>query len=159
MSRAYKEGLKDLAADLGATGTANAEKLSGADLAQVMCAVKNGATADVTAAGRKNLGANKAHSRIATVTAGGVNTVTVANDVITNLQVGMIVDILANDYATVRAADRTITAINYATKVLTYSGADASAAIVAGDVVVKGSGVVNSAALTGADMERFAGDQ
>jgi hypothetical protein len=60
MSRAYKKGVVDLAADLGATGTANAEKLSGADLAQVLLAVKNGDSAAVGTTGGKTLGNNAA---------------------------------------------------------------------------------------------------
>jgi hypothetical protein len=60
MSRADKDGLVDLAADLGATGTANAEKLSGADLAQVLLTVKNGDSAAIDSDGDKTLGVNAA---------------------------------------------------------------------------------------------------
>jgi hypothetical protein len=63
MSRAYKEGLNDLVADLGGTGfatVANTEQLSGADLEQALLAAKNGDTAVVDSAGTKTLGANAA---------------------------------------------------------------------------------------------------
>lgn len=61
MSRAYKRRLMDTAGDLGATGVttiANAEKLSGADLAQALLTAENGDTAAVDAAGTKTLGVN-----------------------------------------------------------------------------------------------------
>lgn len=63
MSRAYKNGLNDLVADLGGTGfatVANTEQLSGADLAQALLTVKNGDSADVDADGQKTLGGNAA---------------------------------------------------------------------------------------------------
>lgn len=76
MSRAYKDGLCDLINDLGGTtmaqGQVRTEKMSGADLAQALLAVKNGDTAvaaDVTQSlpgggqivvATKTLGANAA---------------------------------------------------------------------------------------------------
>lgn len=71
---------------------------------------------------------------LATVTADGVNTVTVANG--QYLEVGMQVDILSSAGAT-RALDRQITAYNKTTKTATYDGADASASIVATDIIVR----------------------
>lgn len=59
------------------------------------------------------------------ITADGANTVTVAS--VQYLRVGMIVDIVNKGTAAVLAAARTITAINPATGVVTYSGADAVA--------------------------------
>lgn len=168
MSRAYKDGIVDaitgLPNDTGFTA-ATTERMSGADLAQALLALRNGAT--VTAASvaqnlpgggvinvsTKSLGINRDMSRLGTVASDGVNTVTVTEDV-SNLTVGMPIDITTNDYATPRAVDRTITAINRATRTITYSGADASASIIAGDVVILGSGAINNAALSGADLER-----
>lgn len=168
MSRAYKDGIIDaitgLPNDTGFT-VATTERMSGADLAQSLLALRNGAS--VTAASvaqnlpgggvinvsTKSLGINKDMSRLGTVASDGVNTVTVTEDV-SVLTVGMPIDITTNDYTTARAVDRTITAINRATKTITYSGADASASIIAGDVVILGSGAINNAALSGADMER-----
>lgn len=63
------------------------------------------------------------------------------------LEVDMMIDVYAADLVTVRAANRQITAINTATKAVTYNGADASAAIVATDVVVRTGNV--SRELTG----------
>jgi len=71
----------------------------------------------------------------ATVTADGVNTLTV--DTIQYLEVGMMIDVYAADLTTVRASNRQITAINTSTKVVTYSGADVSASTVATDVIVR----------------------
>jgi hypothetical protein len=62
---------------------------------------------------------------MATVTADGVNTVTVDN--IQYLEVGQLVDIRTRSNGAAIAAARTITAINESTKVVTYSGADATA--------------------------------
>lgn len=62
---------------------------------------------------------------LATVTADGVNTVTVSNSQL--LEVGMQVDILTRATGATIALDRTITAINTLTNVVTYSGADATA--------------------------------
>jgi len=61
---------------------------------------------------------------LAVITADGANTVTVAS--VQYLEVGMMVDIMNG--ATVVASNRQITAINKATKVVTYDGADALAA-------------------------------
>jgi hypothetical protein len=72
---------------------------------------------------------------MATVTADGVNTITV--DTIQYLELGMIIDIWQNTFGAVRAATRMITAINTTTKVVTYDGADASASVVATDVVTR----------------------
>jgi hypothetical protein len=71
----------------------------------------------------------------ATVTADGVNTVTVDN--VQYLEVNMVIDILASDITTVQASARVITAINTSTKVVTYSGADVSATTGAGSVIVR----------------------
>lgn len=72
---------------------------------------------------------------MATVTADGVNTVTVDNT--QYLEVGMMIDMFAADLVTNRASNRQITAINTVTKVVTYNGADVSVAGIAGDVVVR----------------------
>lgn len=65
MSRLAKNALVDDAIDLGATGLTvggvNAEKLSGADLQQVLNARRAGATAAVNAAGTKTLGTSAAY--------------------------------------------------------------------------------------------------
>lgn len=173
MSRAYKDGIVDAITGLpGDTGftVATTERMSGADLAQSLLALRNGAS--VTAASvaqnkpgggtidvsTKSLGINKDMSRLGTVASDGVNTVTVSED-ISVLTIGMLITILANDYTTARASARTITALNYGTKTITYSGADASASIVAGDVVTLGAGVKNNAAMTGADLERYVATQ
>lgn len=58
-------------------------------------------------------------------------------DTVQYLEVDMMIDVYAADLVTVRAANRQITAINTATKAVTYNGADASASIVATDVVVR----------------------
>lgn len=71
----------------------------------------------------------------AKITADGVNTITVDN--VQYLEVDMVIDIMDVTLATTRAAARVITAINTATNVVTYSGADASASVVATDVVVR----------------------
>jgi hypothetical protein len=59
------------------------------------------------------------------ITADGVNTVTVDN--LQYLRVGMIVDIINQSTDAVLAAQRTITAITQATRVVTYNGADVTA--------------------------------
>jgi hypothetical protein len=58
-------------------------------------------------------------------------------DSIQYLEVDMMIDVYAADLVTVRASNRQITAINTATKAVTYNGADASASIIATDVVVR----------------------
>lgn len=80
---------------------------------------------------------------LATVTADGANTVTVGT--VMYLQMDMMVDLidgttLGNPTPTVKASNRQLTAINTATNVVTYSGADVLA--VAGDVLVR-TGNVN----------------
>lgn len=72
---------------------------------------------------------------LATVTADAVNTITV--DSIQYLEVGMIIDIWAAGFGSSHALTRQITAINTTTLVVTYDGADASAAVVATDVVTR----------------------
>lgn len=72
---------------------------------------------------------------LATITADGVNTVTVADGMY--LLEDMMVDILAADLVTVRAANRQLTNVDPDAGTATYSGADASATIVAGDVIVR----------------------
>lgn len=62
---------------------------------------------------------------LAAVTADGSNTVTV--DSVQYLRVGMRVDLINVTDDTVLASNRTISAINASTKVVTYSGADATA--------------------------------
>ncbi|HKN43207.1 MAG TPA: phage major capsid protein [Propionibacteriaceae bacterium] len=59
------------------------------------------------------------------ITADGVNTVTVDN--LQYLRVGMIVDVVNQSTDAVLASQRTISAINTATRVVTYSGADVTA--------------------------------
>lgn len=71
----------------------------------------------------------------AAVTADAANTITVDN--IQYLEVGMMIDVLDATLVTTRISNRQITAINTSTKVVTYSGADGSASIVATDVVVR----------------------
>jgi hypothetical protein len=71
----------------------------------------------------------------ATLTADGVNTVTV--DTVQYLEVDMMIDIVDTDNVTIHASNRMITAINTTTKVVTYNGADVSAATNAGDYVVR----------------------
>lgn len=170
MSRAYKRKLIDNAVDLGMTGvvtidTAGGEAMSGADLAQVALALENGASAAVTNAGsdvgKKVLGNNLKASTLAVVTADGVNTVTV--DSVEALAVGQKIEIRSASGGTIRATNRSITAI--AGLVVTYNGADASAAVVATDLVVSynplpgQTGIYNSAALSGGDQELTAGLQ
>ena len=75
---------------------------------------------------------------LATVTADGANTVTVADAMY--IQRGMQIDIvdgttLGNATPTVKASNRQVTSINLSTGVVTYSGADATA--VAGDVITR----------------------
>jgi len=86
MSRAYKDALVDDALDLGATGLAvagaNAEKLSGADLAQVIKARRAGSSAAVDAAGTKTLGTNAAYPgppNVAALSGGDTEVVSGAN--------------------------------------------------------------------------------
>lgn len=74
----------------------------------------------------------------AAITADGVNTITV--DTVQYLEVGMFIDVYDTTLATPRFSNRTITAI--AGLVVTYSGADASASIVATDKVLR-TGNVN----------------
>lgn len=71
----------------------------------------------------------------ASVTADAANTVTV--DSTQYLEVGMMIDVLDITLVTTRVSNRQITAINTATKVVTYNGADGSASIVATDVVLR----------------------
>jgi hypothetical protein len=59
------------------------------------------------------------------ITADGTNTITVDN--LQYLRVGMIVDIINQSTDAVLASQRTITAINATTRVVTYSGADVNA--------------------------------
>lgn len=63
--------------------------------------------------------------QLAAVTADGANTVTV--DTVQYLRVGMRIDLIDSTNDTVLAANRTISAVNAGTKVVTYSGADATA--------------------------------
>lgn len=158
MSRAFKDSLVDEADDLstGALNAAGVEQLSGADLEQVRLAALNGSNPAVSAAGVKTLGTNLRAALLATVTADAANTVTV--DDLSALFVGQVVDIVSNAGVS-RADNRTITAINVATKVVTYNGADASASVVAGDYVILSTGAIANEALTGADQERHAGQQ
>lgn len=78
--------------------------------------------------------------RMATAAAAGaaVNTVTV--DSTQYLEVGQVIDIVTAATSTVKAAARTITAINLATKVVTFDGAAATFAL--GDILVR-TGNVN----------------
>jgi hypothetical protein len=66
MSRQYKDMLVDDFLDLGGTGIAvadaNAEKLSGADLMQMLNARRAGSTVSSDAAGTKSLGTNAAYA-------------------------------------------------------------------------------------------------
>jgi hypothetical protein len=62
---------------------------------------------------------------LAAVTADGANTVTV--DSVQYLRVGMRVDLVDSTNDAVLASNRTVSAINATTKVVTYSGADATA--------------------------------
>src|SRR5436190_14486216 len=72
---------------------------------------------------------------LATVTADAANTVTV--DSLQYLELGMVIDIWAAGFGSSHALTRTITAINTTTNVVTYDGADASAAVVATDVLTR----------------------
>lgn len=72
--------------------------------------------------------------KLCAVTADGVNTVTV--DDIRFLEEDQMIDIVSTA-GTVRASNRKITAINESTKVVTYDGADASASVVATDLLVR----------------------
>lgn len=157
MSRAFKKSLIDEADDLstGALDTTACERLSGADLEQMRLASLNNMNPAVSAGAVKTVGTSLQHAILATVTSDGISTITV--DRVSSITVGTIVDIVASDGVTSRAAARTITAIAGLT--LTYNGADASAAIVAGDLVLKSSGRPSGVLLTGADLERYAGDQ
>lgn len=69
----------------------------------------------------------------AIVTSDAANTVTV--DTTQYLEVGMMIDIIDTTLVTTRASNRQITAINGL--VVTYNGADASASVVATDVVLR----------------------
>lgn len=75
---------------------------------------------------------------IATITADAANSITVAST--QYVQLGMQIDIYDATLTTLRASNRQITAI--AGNVLTYDGADASASVVATDVIVR-TGNVN----------------
>lgn len=157
MSRAYKTALVDETDDLstGALDATGVEQLSGADLEQLRLAALNGSNPAVDASGVKTVGTNLAFAKLATITADGVNTITVGDK--SSLYVGQVVDILDTDGVTVHADNRTITAIDG--MVATYDGADASGAVAAGDFVIKSTGAPSNLTLTGADVERFAGDQ
>lgn len=159
MSRAYKQRMIDNYLDMGGTGSAaDLEQLSGADLAQMILSIEQvgtGVTVTSNANGAvKNTPVVPRSGQLATVTADGVNTVTV--DSTASLSVGQIIDIWNTSSTSQRVNDRTITAIDFNTKIVTYNGADASAAIVAGDFLVT-SVQANSAALTGADLNYFSG--
>jgi hypothetical protein len=71
---------------------------------------------------------------LATVTADAANTVTVNS--IKYLEVGQQIDIVTPAGVS-HAANRQITAINESTNVVTYDGADASASVVATDIIVR----------------------
>lgn len=167
MSRAFKDAMVDDYLDLGgsglAVGGAVAETLSGADLEQLRMAARNNSGSVVAAAGAngatKDLSTNKAFTVLGTITADGVNTVTTSAADFANLFVGMVVNIRGSNLTTVRADGVTLTALNPATNTATYSGADQSAAISAGDVIIRSSGPVRQEALTGADLNRYAGQQ
>lgn len=82
---------------------------------------------------------------LATVTADAANTITVSLADAARLELDMMIDIIVPGTGVVHAANRKITAINLGTGVVTYDGADASAAVVATDVVVRtGSGTVSA---------------
>lgn len=72
---------------------------------------------------------------LATVASDGVNSITVEDAMY--LQEDMMVDIYASDLTTVRVSNRQLTSVDPDANTATYSGADASATIVAGDVVVR----------------------
>lgn len=75
---------------------------------------------------------------MATITADAANSITVANA--QYLEVGQMIDILDATGVTVRASNRQITAITPTTApaaTVTYNGADASATVVATDIVVR----------------------
>lgn len=158
MSRAYKQKLIDTYGDLGGAGaTANFEQASGADLAQLLLAAENGSlSANLSATGVKTLGSNVRASALTTVVSDTANNIVVVST--DSLFIGQIIDIVSPTGSSVRADDRTISAIDYNTKTVTYSGADASGVIVANDVVVL-STQVNNAALSGADLNLHAGNQ
>lgn len=156
MSRAYKQRLIDNYYDLGGVGTtAELEAMSGADLAQLILSAENSSGVSATG-GVKTLGTNTMIGKLATVTADAANTVTVDN--INGLFVGQVIDVIASNGITVRADNRTITAIAPGTLTVTYDGADASGTIVAGDFVVVGT-PRNNAALSGADLTFTSGQQ
>lgn len=162
MSRAYKKkitsDINTLTGAFGGTFAAGAEeKMSGADLAQAALAMQNMSTGlNIAADGTKtSLGTAIQASKLATVTADGVNTVTV--DSVASLFVGQIIDVRSPSTGTVRVDDRTITAIDTVGRVVTYNGADGSAAIGVNDIVTLSTPISN-AALSGADLERVAGD-
>lgn len=68
------------------------------------------------------------------VTADGVNTATL--DTVKFAELGAQIDIVSTA-GTVRVSNRQITAVNTATKTITYDGADGSASVVATDLVVR----------------------
>lgn len=159
MSRAYKQKLVDNINDFSGAGitAAGAEMLSGADLAQLLLSAEQGSTVSYnsTTGVKTDLGNNVQHSILATITADGVNTVTV--DTTASLFVGQIIDVINSSGNLVSGLDdRTITAIDRATGVVTYNGADGTASV--GNFVAK-SARVNNATLSGADLERYSGVQ
>jgi len=77
---------------------------------------------------------------IATITADAANSITVADTMY--LQLGEMIDIYDATGVTLRVSNRSITAINTSTGVVTYDGADGSASIVATDIVVR-TGSIN----------------
>ena len=82
-----------------------------------------------------------ATGRLATITADGVNTVTVAST--QYLELDMMIDVITPGTGAVKFSNRKITAINPSTGVVTYDGADGTA--VANDVIVRtGSGTVSA---------------
>ena len=76
---------------------------------------------------------------LATVTADGSNTVTVATTDLQYLEVGMQIDVYDVTGVTPKFTNREITAINTSTGVVTYDGADGTAA--ATDIIVRASSV------------------
>lgn len=72
---------------------------------------------------------------LATVASDAANQATV--DTLKFLDIGAMIDILDATGATPRATNRMVTAINEGTKTITYDGADASASVVATDIIVR----------------------
>lgn len=64
---------------------------------------------------------------IAEITADGINTVTVSAADFRKFRLGQVVSILVKSSGAVLASNRTITAMDSATNILTYSGADVAA--------------------------------